>query len=143
MATGRPGFILFFEDFPALEVLEPKQFKEFVCALRTYAERGVEPVFDDATQKALFILFRSKIDRDAASYERRVEQRKSASRSRWGKACGDMRDNADASERKGTGSVNRDATGYGEGDVCTAPDPRVVALEELKRRIGDENHDQG
>ena len=135
---GRPGFILFFDDFPALEVLEPKQFKEFVCALRAYAERSVEPVFDNATQKALFILFRSKIDRDSASYERRVEQRRNASRSRWGKASGGLRDNADASERNRNGDVDGNVTRNGDGNVDTAPDPRVVALEELKRRIGGE-----
>ncbi|MBO4299939.1 MAG: hypothetical protein J5998_14215 [Clostridia bacterium] len=137
MDKGRPGFLLFFEDFAALEILEPARFKEFVCALKSYAESGTEPAFKDATQTALFVLFRSKIDRDRASYERRVEQRRNASRSRWKDAGGDMRDDADASGRKPTGDVTatRNVTAAGDGNADASPDPRIVALEALKERI--------
>lgn len=79
----QPGLILYLEDMAALEMLPDIQFKTFVCGLYHYALEGSAPAFDDVGLDALFVLFRAKIDRNAAKYSRQVAQRREASAQRW------------------------------------------------------------
>ncbi len=82
----RPGVMLYWKTFDALERMVDGQVKKMLRAIRNYAQRGElpdftgEPVLDMA-----WTLLRPELDADAERYEKVRKSRREAANERWGK----------------------------------------------------------
>lgn len=77
MAKAKPGMVMCWEMFDALESLMDGQAKIMLHAIRNYSQYGEVPDFTgDALLATLWMRVRPKIDADSARYEQIRKQRK-------------------------------------------------------------------
>ena len=84
--ADRPGIMIYFETIPCLRELEDRQAGRLLRAILDYGAEGTVPDFsDDRELQITWAFIRQRIDQDGERYRQRVEQRRSAARSRWNK----------------------------------------------------------
>lgn len=71
--SERPGFMMYHDVFHALEELDDASFKRVLCAICQYSEDGEISTDLTAPERAVFGMFRGKLDADWKRYQRRVE----------------------------------------------------------------------
>ena len=71
--SERPGFMMYHDAFHALEELDDASFKRVLCAICRYSEGGEISTELNAAERAIFGLFRGKLDADSKQYQRRVD----------------------------------------------------------------------
>lgn len=97
---SRPGFMVYFRDWAALDGLNDAQFRAVFRAAFCYAEDGSENGLDDPMASLAFQMLKPRLDEDAARYEKKVEQTRAAGQ-RSGEARSNRRQQAstDVNER--------------------------------------------
>lgn len=86
----RPGVMLYWKTFDALEELVDGEAKQMLRAIRHYAQYGEAPDFENSPVcKMAWTLLKPELDADAERYERICEQRREAVIARWEKAKGE------------------------------------------------------
>lgn len=85
MAKGkRPGVMLYFDLAPVIHALTVEQGGILLRAILEYAEFGVLPDFQNDSQLPIvWLCVQGKIDRDAASYEKKCEKNSYNQYKRW------------------------------------------------------------
>ena len=71
--SERPGFMMYHDALHALEELDDASFKRVLCAICRYSEGGEISTELNAAERAIFGLFRGKLDADSKQYQRRVD----------------------------------------------------------------------
>lgn len=71
--SERPGFMMYHDAFHALEELDDASFKRVLCAICRYSEDGEISAELNAAERAIFGMFRGKLDADWKRYQRRVD----------------------------------------------------------------------
>lgn len=72
--TEKPGVMLYWEVFDALEQLDPEDFQIMCVTIRNYAQYGWIPDFSDEPQlKFAWPMIKDKLDKDTRRYERKKQ----------------------------------------------------------------------
>ena len=75
----KPGVMLYWKTFDALEKLVDGEAKKMLRAIRQYAQHGEFPDFSaDPVLDMAWTLLRPELDADAQRYEKVIEQRRAA-----------------------------------------------------------------
>ena len=72
-ANERPGFMIYFDIEPAIEILNDAQLGKLFRAIVEYAHYGVIQDFDDPIIKMAWALTKPNLDRDQKSYEKKIQ----------------------------------------------------------------------
>lgn len=79
MAKGKPGVLMYWETFDALEKLVDGKAKKMLRAIRLYAQYGENPDFsDDPALDMAWTFMRPKLDRDSERYKENGHKRRYA-----------------------------------------------------------------
>ena len=78
--AGKPGFMVYFEDWLPLEALDDTQFRAVFRAATNYAQTGETDAISDPVANMVFMMLRSKIERDGSKYSSIIEKRREAGR---------------------------------------------------------------
>lgn len=82
-AKRPPGVMLYFTEMrPIFLLLSAEECKELLLKTFDYAEYGKEPILDSRLA-TVWPFVRKMIDVDAASYQKKCDQRKKAAQARW------------------------------------------------------------
>ena len=104
---SRPGFMVYFKEWAALDSLNDAQFRAVFRAAFCYSQTGNEAVPDDPMSALAYRMLKPRLDEDLARYERKVEQTRLA-----GQRSGEVRSEralTDANERSKTERALTDA----------------------------------
>lgn len=81
MAKEKPGVMLYWKTFDALEELVDGEAKKMFRAIRQYAQYGEDPDFSDSpTCRMAWVFLKPDLDADEERYERGKKQRVEAGR---------------------------------------------------------------
>lgn len=84
MAKEKPGVMLYWETFDALERMVDGQAKKMLIAIRLYAQHGELPNFeDDPVLDMAWTLLRPKLDTDETRYREKCEKNRENVMKRW------------------------------------------------------------
>lgn len=87
---GRPGVLLYWETFDALEKLVDGKAKMMLRAIRQYAQHGESPDFsEDPALEMAWTFMKPRIDADAERYEENSLKRRYAAYCREQRKAGD------------------------------------------------------
>lgn len=79
MAKEKPGVMLYWKTFDALEELVDGEAKKMFRAIRQYAQYGEVPDFSDSPScRMAWVFLKTDLDADSERYERQKEQRAEA-----------------------------------------------------------------
>ena len=134
-AIGRPGFMVFFAEWEALDDLDDAQFRKVFRAALCYAHTGHELEIDDPMSKLAFQMLKPRLDEDAARYARKVEQaRMAGNRSKEAAANARRRASTDVDERgrASTDSTNTNANDNGNTNLSQRRDDFEPTVDEVK-----------
>ena len=84
----RPGFMMYHDLLPQVEMMSPDEAGELLRALLVYSSTGS---YDTVPRTVELILlgYIPRIDRDAECYEKKRRHTRKAAKARWEKAYGD------------------------------------------------------
>ena len=142
----KPGFLMLHTTFRALDELPDEQFRSMLRAMCNYSESGMEPTFDDAMMRAMFMTIKDGLDMDKIRYERKIEQRKKAIEKRWAneraRKSGEIDNNADYSDAYESLQTyttvydrirpNTDEYGRYQPQPQPQPQPQSLSLREIE-----------
>jgi len=69
----QPGVMLYFDNFRVLEMLSDMEAGIMFKAIMNYAEKGVEPEFEERGLNLIWYMIRPRIDYDANAYREKCE----------------------------------------------------------------------
>ncbi len=141
MAKQKPGFMLYHEDMAALHSLNDAQLGALIRAMTAYSETGEARPLEDGVLDMAFSMLRHKLDHDRERYEAICGKRSEAGRlAHAGKRrqtppnAANINVNPNVNPNSNINS-NGNLNSNSSGSSMASPDPRIVALEELKERI--------
>ena len=85
MTKERPGFMMYHDLLPQVEMMSPDEAGELLRALLVYSSTGSYDTVP-RTVELILLVYIPRIDRDAECYEEKRRHTRKAAKARWEKA---------------------------------------------------------